>query len=342
MVKLRVVGQASPGTLVATPVAGTTSSPRRSAWSAARKKPVPLQNETWPKMEPLSPLTQRPWASAVGVAPTWVRLVPLKPKSMVTTAFGGRVGTTGAAAGVVPCVMTSGSYTDSAPVAGFRMVAWTKAPRFPALAMVQPEAAGVIPLAPVSWYGVARPCADSGFAGTMMSQETLAAAAAAAAAAVAVGLAETVGDVVAHGVAAAVVAAAVVAAAAAAVVAAAVAVGVATAPVGVGATVAAVFAAAAAVVVADGVAQAVTLAALLAPKTLLTPGTSSATPTPATTATAPVIATIRARDRGSNSRSWLKTLFRYDTTPFPFAWVSLPGDHISPVRESRHRKPRFS
>jgi hypothetical protein len=41
--------------------------------------------------------------------------------------------------------------------------------------MVQPDAAGVIPFGPVSWYGVARPCADSGFAGTMMLQLTLAA-----------------------------------------------------------------------------------------------------------------------------------------------------------------------
>jgi hypothetical protein len=40
---------------------------------------------------------------------------------------------------------------------------------------LQPDCAGVIPFGPVSWYGVARPCADSGFAGTMMSQLTLAA-----------------------------------------------------------------------------------------------------------------------------------------------------------------------
>jgi hypothetical protein len=42
--------------------------------------------------------------------------------------------------------------------------------------MVQPDCAGVIPSGPVSRYGVARPFADSGFAGTMMSQLTLAAA----------------------------------------------------------------------------------------------------------------------------------------------------------------------
>ena len=45
---------------------------------------------------------------------------------------------------------------------------------------MQPDAAGVVPPGPVSWYGVARPCALSGFAGTMMSQLTLAVAAAAA------------------------------------------------------------------------------------------------------------------------------------------------------------------
>jgi len=39
---------------------------------------------------------------------------------------------------------------------------------------------------------------------------------------------------------------------------------------------------------------------------------------PPTTATAPTIARSRVRDRGSNSRSWLKTLLLYDTTPFPF------------------------
>jgi len=46
--------------------------------------------------------------------------------------------------------------------------------------MVQPDASGDIPSGPVSWYGVARPFAVSGRAGTMMSQLTLAAAAAAA------------------------------------------------------------------------------------------------------------------------------------------------------------------
>ncbi|MGP7998941.1 MAG: hypothetical protein ACLPKI_16730 [Streptosporangiaceae bacterium] len=217
----------------------------------------------------------------------------------------------------------------------FTIVAWTNAPRLAELAMVQPDCAGVIPFGPVSWYGVAIPRADSGFAGTMMSQLTLAAATAAVGVAVA--------DAVVHGVAAAVaavvaavVAAAVAAAVGAAVVAAAVAaavgaavgvaaVGVATAPVGVGATVGVVAAAVApavaaaaavpaAVLAADGVAQAATLALLLAPNTPPTLGISNAPPTPATTATAPMIATSRVRDSGSNLRSWLKILLlRYDT-----------------------------
>jgi hypothetical protein len=50
-----------------------------------------------------------PCCSAFAVAPTWVRSVPLKPMSIVTIAPAGSVGRTGAAAGVVPWVMTSGS-----------------------------------------------------------------------------------------------------------------------------------------------------------------------------------------------------------------------------------------
>ena len=68
----------------------------------------------------------------------------------MTTAPFGSVGTTGAAAGRVPFVITRGSYTDSFPVAGSKIVACTKAPRFAAFAMVQPEAAGDAPSGPVS------------------------------------------------------------------------------------------------------------------------------------------------------------------------------------------------
>src|SRR5271165_6786668 len=67
------------------------------------------------------------------------------------------------------------------------MVAWTNAPRLTALVIMQPDAAGDVPSGPVSWYGVARPRALSGFAATMMSQLTLAAAAGADALAEALG-----------------------------------------------------------------------------------------------------------------------------------------------------------
>src|ERR1700753_1386374 len=53
------------------------------------------------------------------------------------------------------------------------IVAWTNAPRLAKLAIVHPEASGDAPSVPVSWYGVARPAALSGCAGTMMSQLTL-------------------------------------------------------------------------------------------------------------------------------------------------------------------------
>src|SRR3984957_15074790 len=236
------------------------------------------------------------------------------------------------------------------------MVAWTNAPRAPELAIVQPDCAGVMPAGPSSCHGVASPCALSGLAGTMMRQFMLVAAEAAVAVAVGVavvvgqivGVADAVAAVVAAVVAAAVavVVAAAVAAVVAAAVAGAVATGAAAVPLGVGATVAAAAAgvaaaavpaaavAPAAVLAADGVAQAPTLAALLAPNTLPpfgisnappappttapTVGTSNAPPPPPTTATAPTIARSRVRDRGSNLRSWLKTLLLYDTTPFPF------------------------
>jgi hypothetical protein len=106
--------------------------------------------------------------------------------------------------------------------------------------MVQPDCAGVIPPGPVSWYGVARPCAESGSAGTMMSQLTLAAVV------VAVWVALAVADVLGHGVVDAPVVGAVVA------VAVLVGVAVADAPV-VGAVVAV------AVLVALAVADAVEL-----------------------------------------------------------------------------------
>src|ERR1700722_7556106 len=69
------------------------------------------------------------------------------------------------------------------------MVAWTNAPRAVAFVISHPDWAGDIPPGPVSWYGVASPCAVSGFAGMMMSQFTLAASVMMGALPVAAGLA---------------------------------------------------------------------------------------------------------------------------------------------------------
>ena len=116
MSKLRTVGQFWPvpslppeaTILPEVPADGTLSLPWRSSWNASLKKLVPLQNDTWPNSEPPWPLTQLPCRRAFAVAPTCVRTVPLNPKSIVTTAFRGRLGTVGATAGVVPWVITSG------------------------------------------------------------------------------------------------------------------------------------------------------------------------------------------------------------------------------------------
>jgi hypothetical protein len=259
-----------------------------------------------------------PWLSASGVAPTWVRFVPLKPKSMVTTACRGSLGSTGAAAGCVPWVITSGSYTLSCPFLRFRIVACTNAPRLATLAMVQPEASGDIPSGPVSWYGVARPWALSGLGGTMMSHDTLAAAAAALAVAVAVGhgvaVAAAVGAAVAGAVAGVVAAdVAAVGAIAAGPVAAGVAVLVLPAAVVAGAVLsgAAVLAwvpawAAAALgcVLVVGAAEVAavaqspaTLAVLLEVPNRLRGPISRAKPTPITSTTTPTIAISLRRDR---------------------------------------------
>src|SRR5579872_7607731 len=178
MSKLRVVGHWRPvpsapalaTSLLDMPAAGMCSFPLRTAAKAALKKLVPLQKETCPNGDFGMPSVQLPSASASGVAPFWSRTVPLNPKSMVTIAPLGSFGTTGLTAGVVPAVMTRGLYTYSLPVRGSRMVAWTNAPRLSELTIWQPVAAGDPPAAPVSWYGVARPLAVSGWAGTMMSQ----------------------------------------------------------------------------------------------------------------------------------------------------------------------------
>jgi hypothetical protein len=198
-------------------------------------------------------------------------------------------------------------------------VACTNAPRLAKLAMVQPEASGDIPSVPVSWYGVARPWALIGLGGTMMSHDTLAAAAAALAVAVADGHGVAVADVVGAavtGAVAAVVAAdvAAVGAAAAGTVAAGVAVLVVPAAVVAGAAVlsgaavlawvpawaAAVLGCVLVVGAADvaAVAQSpATLAALLAAPNRLPGPMSKAKPTPITTATTPAIAISLRRDR---------------------------------------------
>jgi hypothetical protein len=93
--------------------------------------------------------------------------------------------------------MTSGSYTESAPVDRFRIVACTKAPRLLALASVQPDASGDWPSGPVSCHGLLSPRAVSGFAGTMMSQFTLAAGGEAVSLALAEGDGQGAGDAVA-------------------------------------------------------------------------------------------------------------------------------------------------
>ena len=87
---------------------------------------------------------------------------------MTTREPAGIRGLTGLAAGWTPCVVTSGLYTWSWPF-GERMVASANA-CWPGFDSWQPSP---------SWYGVARPCALSGFAGTARVQFPEAAAAAA-------------------------------------------------------------------------------------------------------------------------------------------------------------------
>src|SRR4029077_10653287 len=108
MVKLRVVGQGCP-VLAEVPLAGIVVRPLAMELLTAAKNATPLQKDTWPKIDPWIPLAHMASPRVMSVAPRRVRLVPLNPKSTVTTAPAGSVGTTGAAAGWVPCVMTSGS-----------------------------------------------------------------------------------------------------------------------------------------------------------------------------------------------------------------------------------------
>ena len=90
-----------------------------------------------------------------GTKPAVAPVVPKLPAHAVVTidiGFNGAIlRQVGATAGLVPLVTTSGSYTDSAPVRGSRIVAWTNAPRLTELIIWQPEAAGDVPAGPVSW-----------------------------------------------------------------------------------------------------------------------------------------------------------------------------------------------
>src|ERR1700722_3103799 len=111
----------------------------------------------WP-----SASTQLPWRAP---RPSSSRLVPLKPTSMMTCDPRGILGTTGAAAAVVPASMTSGLYTCSVPF-GDKMVASTNACSVP-VASEQPSP---------SCHGVASPRALSGLFGTVSVQFSEAAA----------------------------------------------------------------------------------------------------------------------------------------------------------------------
>ena len=115
------------------------------------KKLVPLQNDTCPKTDPAMPFMQRPWLSAFGRRAHLEQVGAVEPEVDRDDRVARQRRHRRRTAGVVPSVITSGSYTDSAPVAGFRIVAWTNAPRSAALVISQPDAAGVIPSVPVSW-----------------------------------------------------------------------------------------------------------------------------------------------------------------------------------------------
>src|ERR1700745_4454792 len=93
-------------------------------------------------------------------APTRASALPLKPRLRMTCEPAAIVGATGATAGVVPWLTTSGLYTWIWPF-GARIVASMNTPSVPPLAQVQPSP---------SWNGVARPAAVGGLAGTDTGQ----------------------------------------------------------------------------------------------------------------------------------------------------------------------------
>src|SRR5690349_12781665 len=124
MVKSRVVGQGAPSLPV--PRGGTVNRPAAMAVLADWKKAGALQYANWVNSDLPSPFTHLP-AFRLPLLFCNVRVSPLKPNQIPTTAPAGSVGTTGAAAGLVPLSMTSGLYTDSWPVAGSTMVPCTNA-----------------------------------------------------------------------------------------------------------------------------------------------------------------------------------------------------------------------
>src|SRR6476659_9194380 len=93
-------------------------------------------------------------------APTRASALPLKPRLRMTCEPAAIVGATGATAGVVPWLITSGLYTWIWPF-GARIVASMETPSVPPLAQVQPSP---------SSHGVARPLAVSGRSGTVTVQ----------------------------------------------------------------------------------------------------------------------------------------------------------------------------
>src|SRR5581483_4351552 len=102
--------------------------------------------------------------------PVSTSALPLNPMLMMICEPRVIVGGVGATAGWVPALTTTGSYTWTCPF-GARIVASTNAPSVaPLTASSQPSP---------SWYGVARPLAESGLAGTASVQFIDAAASAA-------------------------------------------------------------------------------------------------------------------------------------------------------------------
>src|SRR5579875_265154 len=148
--KLRVMSHGCPS--LPMPAGGTFSMPWAICLLASAKNAAALQADVWLMTELLNASMHRPCTAPW---PSRTRVLPLNPMLMITCEPGWMAGAAGGAAGVVPSVMTSGSYTWTWP-SGARIVASTNAWRL-GLASEQPSA---------SCHGVARPWALSGLAGT--------------------------------------------------------------------------------------------------------------------------------------------------------------------------------